>query len=59
MLTSETRIAVFRQKNIRKSVYKNEWWFVIEDIIFALTDSNDLKQYVKRMKLRDEELAKG
>jgi hypothetical protein len=34
-------------------------YFVIEDVVAALTDSNDPKQYVKRMKQRDPELAKG
>lgn len=31
----------------------------MEDIVLALIDSNDPKQYVQRMKQRDEELAKG
>lgn len=34
-------------------------FFVIEDVVLALTDSNDPKQYIQRMKRRDEELAKG
>ena len=54
-----TKIALFEGKQIRKTIYKNEWWFVIEDIILALIDSNDPKQYVQRMKLRDPELEKG
>lgn len=56
---TETRIAIFRSKKIRKTIYKNEWWFVVEDVILALIDSNDPKQYLQRMKLRDPELAKG
>lgn len=55
----ETRIAIFRQKTIRKIIYKNEWWFVVEDVVLALIDSSDPKQYIQRMKLRDPELAKG
>lgn len=31
----------------------------MEDVVAVLTDSKDPKQYVKRMKLRDKELAKG
>jgi len=34
-------------------------YFVVEDVLAALTDSNDPKQYVKRMKQRDPDLAKG
>jgi len=52
-------IAVFQGKNIRKTWHNEEWWFVIEDIITALTDSKDPKQYIQKMKQRDEELSKG
>ncbi|MDP2891355.1 MAG: hypothetical protein Q8P34_20615 [Bacteroidota bacterium] len=34
-------------------------YFVVEDVVSVLTDSNDPKQYVKRMRQRDKELAKG
>src|SRR3989339_1018817 len=54
-----TKIAIFRNRKIRKTIYKNEWWFVITDVITALTDSQNPKQYLKNMLNRDEELAKG
>lgn len=56
-----TNIKLFQDKKIR-SVWNDEeeqWYFVVEDVVAALTDSVDPKQYVKRMKLRDPELAKG
>ena len=53
-----TQIALFRNKGIRKTIYKSEWWFVINDVIRALISSKDPAQYFKRMKLRDKELAK-
>jgi len=59
MTDNETRIAIFKQKQIRKTIYQNEWWFVVEDIVLALIDSTNPKQYIQRMKLRDPELAKG
>jgi prophage antirepressor-like protein len=55
----ETRIALFQRKEIRRTIHNNEWWFVIEDVVFALTDSADPKQYIQRMKQRDPELGKG
>ena len=55
----ESQIAIFRGKHIRKTIYQNEWWFVVEDVVSALIDSNDPKQYIQRMKQRDKELAKG
>lgn len=52
-------LVVFKSKRIRRILHNNEWWFVIEDIVAALTDSADPKQYVQKMKQRDDELAKG
>ncbi len=54
-----TRIAIFRNKEIRKVLQKNEWWFVVEDVVLALIDSADTKQYIRRMRERDPELEKG
>src|SRR3989339_639479 len=54
-----TKIALFKGKKIRKTLFQNEWWFVVEDVVLALIDSNDPKQYIQRMKQRDIELAKG
>ena len=58
-ITKTTKIAIFRNRKIRKTIHKNEWWFVIADVIVALTDSQNPKQYLKNMLNRDEELAKG
>ena len=56
-MTSE-KLAIFEKKEIRKIIHENEWWFVINDIIFALTGSADPAQYFKRLKSRDKELKK-
>jgi DNA-damage-inducible protein D len=58
-IISSTKIAVFRKKEIRKTVHKNEWWFVIKDVVAALTDSTQPEGYIKDMRRRDTELAKG
>ncbi len=52
----ETNIAVFRGKEIRKTIHKNEWWFSVSDVVEALTDSADPRQYIKKMRQRDPEL---
>lgn len=52
-------LIVFEDKNIRRTWFNEEWWFVIEDIIFALTNSKDPKGYIKDMKRRDETLSEG
>lgn len=55
----ETRIAIFKDKKIRKVIHNNEWWFVLEDVVLSLVDSSDPKQYINKMKQRDPELQKG
>jgi methylphosphotriester-DNA--protein-cysteine methyltransferase len=55
----ESQIAVFRGKEIRKTIHKNEWWFVIVDVVAVLTDSIDPSGYIKDMRRRDAELSKG
>ncbi len=52
-------LAVFEGKRIRKTWHNEEWWFAIEDIVFALTDSKDPKQYINKMRQRDEPLSQG
>ena len=51
-----TKIAVFKGKEVRKTIYNNEWWFSISDVVEALTDSADAKQYIKKMRQRDPQL---
>ncbi|MCW5551360.1 MAG: Bro-N domain-containing protein [Verrucomicrobiae bacterium] len=55
----ETRIALFQRKEVRRTIHNNEWWFVIADAVAALTDSVDPQGYIKDMRRRDPELAKG
>ena len=53
----ETRIAIFRGKEIRKVIHKNEWWFSVVDVIETLTDSPTPKTYWAKVKERDKELS--
>jgi prophage antirepressor-like protein len=55
----DTKIALFHGQKIRKTFHNEEWWFVIVDVISALTDSLDPSGYLKDMRRRDEELSKG
>ncbi|KKS14201.1 MAG: Prophage antirepressor [Candidatus Daviesbacteria bacterium GW2011_GWB1_41_5] len=49
---SETRIAIFKGKNIRKKIHNNEWWLSVVDVIEALTDSVNPNDYWYKMKIR-------
>jgi hypothetical protein len=52
----ETKLVVFKNKQIRRVLNNNEWWFSVSDVVEALTDSADPKQYIKKMRQRDSEL---
>lgn len=54
-----TRIEVFKGKDIRRTLHNNEWWFVVVDVVAVLTDSVNPSGYIKDMRRRDKELAKG
>jgi len=41
MIDEVTKIAIFRQKEIRRIIHKNEWWFSVVDVVQALTDQSD------------------
>ena len=54
-----TKIALFKGKKIRRIIFNNEWWFVINDIIEVLTDSIRPNGYIKDVRRRDKELSDG
>lgn len=53
-----SEIKLFQDRRIRSewNEAEEQWYFSIEDIVSALTDSTDPKQYIKRMRYRDKEL---
>ncbi len=55
----ETRIALFQRKEVRRVIHNNEWWFVIADVVAALTDSPDPGDYLKKLRKRDPTLAEA
>ena len=46
------KIAIFRNKEIRKTIHRNEWWFSVVDVCEALTDSVDAGAYWRKLKQR-------
>lgn len=53
------RIALFQRKEIRRTIHNDEWWFVITDVVAALTDSANPKGYFTDMRRRDPQLAEA
>ena len=50
---------IFEEREVRRVWHKEQWFFVIEDVVQVLIDSNDVKQYIQRIRQRDPELGKG
>jgi len=49
----------FEKNPIRSTMHEGELYFVIVDVVTAITDSKAPGQYIKDMRRRDKELAKG
>ena len=47
-----THIALFKGKQIRKTLHGNEWWFSVVDVVEVLTDSAKPSVYWSAMKAR-------
>lgn len=52
--TNEMTLLDFQQ--VRYVWHNGEWYFSVVDVVCALTDSADPKQYIKRVRQRDNEL---
>ena len=53
-----SNIKLFESKQIRSDWNEKEqkWYFSVQDVVGALTNSTDVKQYIKKMLSRDEQL---
>ena len=60
-MTKKQAIQLFEERKVR-TVWDDEqekWYFCVADVVEALTDSVNPTDYIKKMKKRDPELAKG
>ncbi|GHT76569.1 hypothetical protein AGMMS50262_15110 [Bacteroidia bacterium] len=56
-----SNIKLFESKQVRTtwSEAEEKWYFSVQDVVEVLTETVDAKDYIKKMKKRDPELAKG
>lgn len=56
-----SNIKLFESKQIRTvwNEVDDKWYFVVVDVVQVLTDSPNPSDYIKKVRKRDEELAKG
>jgi len=50
-----TKIALFKGRQIRRTLYENEWWFSVVDVCEVLTNSVDAGAYWRKLKQRLKE----
>ncbi len=55
----DSNLALFQDREIRRTWKYNKWFFVVEDVIVALTDSLDPKSYIAKMRIRDSFFREG
>lgn len=57
-MDKSNRIKVFEEKQIRTAWNEQEekWYFSVSDVVEVLSESRDVKQYIKKMRQRDPEL---
>ncbi|WP_031388717.1 BRO-N domain-containing protein [Desulfonatronum thiodismutans] len=48
----ETKLAVFKKREIRRILHNDEWWFSIVDVCGVLTESADAGAYWRKLKQR-------
>ena len=60
-MTKKQAIQLFQERKVRTAWDDQEekWYFCVVDVVEALTDSVNPTDYIKKMKKRDPELAKG
>ncbi len=49
-----TKLAIFQKKEIRKTIYNNEWWFSVIDVIEVLTETDRARKYWSDLKIKIE-----
>ena len=54
-MDEKNALVVFQDKKIRRIWYNKEWYFSVVDVVEALTNSADAKDYWYRLKKREQE----
>ncbi len=57
--TTKKEIVLFEEKEVRRTWHDEQWYFAINDVVEVLTQTPNVSDYIKKMRLRDGELGKG
>jgi DNA-damage-inducible protein D len=50
---------VFEEKEVRRTWHDEQWFFAINDVVEVLSETKNVTDYIKKMRLRDAEISKG
>jgi prophage antirepressor-like protein len=58
-MSEENKIQLFQNQNVRThwDEENEKWFFSVQNIVQILSESNDVKQYIKKMRSRNTELS--
>ena len=56
---TDTKLALFEGRQLRKVLHEGNWWFVIVDVIATLTGSADPSSYLRNIRRRDPSLTEA
>jgi DNA-damage-inducible protein D len=54
-----SEMALFEELPVRRVFHNEEWWFVVTEIVSALTGSPAPSDYLKKLRRRDPSLAEA
>ncbi|MBF0388098.1 MAG: hypothetical protein HQL20_09650, partial [Candidatus Omnitrophica bacterium] len=52
-MDKDKKLVVFEDKKIRRILHEGEWFFSVVDVVGALTDSPNPRQYWRKIKDRE------
>jgi len=57
-MNKEDKIKLFEEQSVRTHWDENQekWFFSVQDVVQLLSESKDIKQYIKKMRSRNSEL---
>jgi superoxide dismutase len=57
-MKKENSLQLFQEQSVRThwDEEQEKWFFSVQDIVKILSESNDVKQYIKKMRSRNSEL---
>ena len=51
-----SNIALFEHQEVRRVWHENQWYFSVADVVEILSETSNVRDYIKKMRLRDREL---